>query len=214
MEILYQGHGSVRVTTASGIVLFLDPCAGDGYDVPADVVLITHQHCDHNQVQLVTIKDDAEIFSPSSMLRYGEYQSVQIKGINVTAVPAYNRNHPKEECVGYVVNADGIRIYFAGDTSRIHEMKNLKELEMHYAFFPGDGYYNMDVTEAESCADDVGAEYSVPIHLMPYHGQQGALFSEEKASRFRPKGALILRPGHKIVTRKSADGVEHDIIDA
>lgn len=212
MEILYQGHGSIRVTSDQGVVLYLDPCAGEGYDLPADIILITHQHSDHNQVRLVTMKDDVEMFSPSSMMRLGKYHSLVIKGYSIASVPAYNRHHPREECVGYVVIVDGIRIYFAGDTSQIPEMENLREEKMSYAFFPGDGYYNMDVKEAEYCANLVGAEHSVPIHLVPNHGQQGALFSEEKARHFNPRGSLVLRPGDRILASLGADGLEQELV--
>ena len=35
-EILYQGHGSFRLTTSEGSVIYIDPYAGEGYDRPAD----------------------------------------------------------------------------------------------------------------------------------------------------------------------------------
>ena len=49
-ELLYQGHGSLRLTTAAGTVVYIDPFMGDGYDVPADLVLVTHQHYDHRSI--------------------------------------------------------------------------------------------------------------------------------------------------------------------
>jgi L-ascorbate metabolism protein UlaG (beta-lactamase superfamily) len=47
-KLLYQGHGSLRITAADGRVIFLDPYAGEGYDKPGDIILVTHQHDDHN----------------------------------------------------------------------------------------------------------------------------------------------------------------------
>ena len=46
-KLLYQGHGSYRITADDGRVLYVDPYAGEGYDKPADIVLITHEHSDH-----------------------------------------------------------------------------------------------------------------------------------------------------------------------
>ena len=40
-EILYQGHGSFRLTTSEGSVIYIDPYAGEGYDRPADLVLVS-----------------------------------------------------------------------------------------------------------------------------------------------------------------------------
>ena len=49
-KVLYQGHGSFRLTTAKGTVVYIDPYAGKGYDKPADLVLVSHEHSDHNAV--------------------------------------------------------------------------------------------------------------------------------------------------------------------
>lgn len=40
-KLLYQGHGSLRLITDSGKVIYIDPFAGEGYDVPADLILVT-----------------------------------------------------------------------------------------------------------------------------------------------------------------------------
>ena len=49
-KLLYQGHASLRITTSKGKIVYIDPYAGEGYDKPADMVLITHEHYDHNGI--------------------------------------------------------------------------------------------------------------------------------------------------------------------
>ena len=51
--LLYQGHGSLRIITGEGKVIYIDPYAGEGYDLPADLILITHAHQDHTAVKLI-----------------------------------------------------------------------------------------------------------------------------------------------------------------
>lgn len=50
-------------------------------------------------------------------------------GFSFKSIPAYNTNkefHPKEKkWVGYIVDIGNVKIYHAGDTDRIPEMKNL-----------------------------------------------------------------------------------------
>ena len=50
--LLYQGHGSLRIVTGEGKVIYIDPYAGKGYDLPADLILVTHAHQDHTAVNL------------------------------------------------------------------------------------------------------------------------------------------------------------------
>lgn len=198
MKILYQGHGSLRLITDSNTVVYLDPCAGKGYDVSADLILVTHQHGDHNQITKPARAPNCVVIQNSDALAGGTYRSFRIKDLVIEAVPAYNRNHDRRECGGYLVSADGILCYFSGDTSKISEMKDLAARKIDYAFFAADGIYNMDVSEAAECAVIVGARHSTPIHIMPFHGDSGELFSDEKAAKFNPPGRLIMHPGEEI----------------
>lgn len=193
-KLLYQGHGSYRIITDQDVVIYVDPYVGEGYDVPADLVLVSHEHFDHNHVDLVTLKNDGTILRSSDMLVAGEYKSVMIKGIKIEATPAYNKNHSRNECVGFLITADDLKIYAAGDTSKTKYMsEKLAKEKIDYAILPIDGVFNMDAREAAECAKIIGAKHSIPVHMKP-----GALFDEGKANAFRPEGRLILKPGTEI----------------
>ena len=60
-KLFYQGHGSYRLTANEGRVIFVDPYKGKGYDIPADFILITHQHSDHNKINRITQKPDCRM---------------------------------------------------------------------------------------------------------------------------------------------------------
>ena len=62
-KLLFQGHGSFRITADDGRVIYVDPYVGEGYDLPADVILVSHQHSDHNQVELCVQKQDCIIIT-------------------------------------------------------------------------------------------------------------------------------------------------------
>ena len=192
-KLFYQGHGSFRITTDNNTVIYVDPYAGDGYDIPADLILVTHQHGDHNQCDLVTQKADCVIISNHESLIDGVHQNLEVKGIKIQAVQAYNKNHDIKECVGYIIEVDGIKIYAAGDTSQTEQMEKLSELMLDYALLPGDGYYNMSVEEAAKCARIIKAKHSIPIHLKP-----GALFDKETAEKFDVENRIIIEPNEEI----------------
>lgn len=80
-EILYQGHGSFRLTTSEGSVIYIDPYAGEGYDRPADLVLVSHEHHDHNAVELVKRKEDGKILRAGDVLKDGVYQEIRACGV-------------------------------------------------------------------------------------------------------------------------------------
>lgn len=195
-KLLYQGHGSFRLESAGGTVVYIDPFAGEGYDRPADGVLVSHEHGDHNQIQLVTLKAGGRVWRAADLLKRGHYGEAAIgpdADVLVLTVPAYNQNHDVKACVGFVIGVDGLRLYFAGDTSETDTMPALRMEELHYAFLPCDGIYNMDAAEASRCAAIINAKHSVPVHMAP-----GALFSEEVAAAFDGPGKLVLRPGEEI----------------
>ena len=115
-KLFYQGHASFRLTTSEGKVVFIDPFCGLGYKTPADLVLITHEHYDHNNTELITFNPGGYIIRAKDALTNGVYHSFESKGLKIKAVPAYNSHHDKAECVGYLIEVDGVKIYHAGDT--------------------------------------------------------------------------------------------------
>lgn len=192
VKILYQGHGSYRIDGAAATV-YVDPFAGEGYDRAADLVLVTHEHYDHTRVDLVPLKEDGRVLRGKDMTDGVRYASAEHAGVKVRAVPAYNRNHPRGECVGFIVETEGKKIYAAGDTSITDYMPALKDEHIDCALLPTDGVYNMDAEEASSAAALIGAKAVVPIHTKP-----GALFSDEVAARFHAEGKRVLRPGETL----------------
>lgn len=196
-KLLYQGHGSFRIVTNNEVVIYVDPFAGDGYNLTADIVLITHEHRDHNKLEIITQKENCRVLRSETMIENGSYKHMQIGDIGIEAVPAYNKNHDVNKCVGYVIKVDNVKIYAAGDTSTTEYMEtNLAKEDLNYALLPSDGFYNMDVKEAEKCAEIIGAKHAIPIHMKP-----GELFDIQVAEKFCPDNRLIIKPGEEIELR-------------
>jgi len=194
-ELLYQGHASFRLVSSEGKVVYIDPYAGEGYEMAADAVFCSHEHKDHSDIEKVNLKENCRIFHYPQLLINGEYQTVDIGDISVRAVPAYNDKHPAETTVGMVVSAGGRKMYFASDTNLIPEMNDLTSEKIDYAFFPTDGFFNMGPEEAGECAKIVAAVHSTPIHTCK---NTEGIFNEENALKFKADGRLILHPGEKI----------------
>jgi L-ascorbate metabolism protein UlaG (beta-lactamase superfamily) len=197
-KLLFQGHGSFRIITDNDVIIYIDPYEGEGYDLPADIILITHQHGDHNQIQKPLKKEPCVIIQNHDALHEDEYRSFDILGVHIQAVPAYNSNHDRRQCVGYILTLDDIKVYAAGDTSTTEEMKTYSAQGIDYALLPIDGIYNMDPIEATACADLIGAKHAIPIHMTPR-----MLFDGQKAEQFTAKSRLIVKAGEEIELKAS-----------
>ena len=196
--LLYQGHGSVRITTADGKVIYVDPFAGKGYDETADLILITHGHADHTRTDLITSQSsDCETITYKEALEGGEHQSFDLGYIQIEAVEAYNSNHKASECVGYVLTFEnGIKLYLSGDTSTTDQMSEMADMKLDYAFFCCDGVYNMNVQEASQCSKTVNAKHNIPYHMLPSNQD---IFDKDVAGAFDAPGKIILEPGDELV---------------
>ena len=192
-KLLYQGHGSFRLTTGDGVVVFIDPYVGEGYDIPADIVLITHQHADHNNIGLITQKPGCTVISNEEALEGGKYNTFSVNGIDIEAVEARNKNHTPDECVGFILVTDGLKLYFSGDTSKTAQMSEFAARKFDYAFLCCDGFYNMGLDEAAECAELIGAKHNTPVHMKP-----GELFDRALAEQFTGPNRLIVEAGEEI----------------
>jgi len=174
-------HGSLTLE-AGGQVIEVDPAvsgfgaAPDFSKVPkADLVLITDIHDDHLDVaSLAKVrKQGTTVVIPGAasgkvpdgvIMKNGETK--KFGAWTIEAIPMYNLKngpyHDKGRGNGYIVTYGGLRVYIAGDTEGIPEMRALKNIDV--AFIPMILPYTMSPAEA---ADAVKAFH--PKVVYPYH---------------------------------------------
>lgn len=188
--ITWYGQSSIGIKTGKAVI-YIDPVKVSS-DVKADIILITHSHGDHfskSDIEKLSKKGTKVIASfaleGSELLAPGK--KTEVNGISIEAVPAYNivksEKHPKESAfTGYILTINDVRVYHAGDTERIPEMKNFNA---DIAFLPlGQKYTMNSVEEAVDSAVDVKAKIAVPMHFGKYEGTAAdALKFEELATK-------------------------------
>ena len=198
-KLLYTGHASLRITTAGGKVIYIDPFVGEGYEPAADLILVTHAHFDHNALDKIkNRKEDCRTITWKEALADGKHQSFDLGYVKIEAVEAgYNKNHDVKECVGYILTlSDGVTVYVSGDTSKTQQMPALAEKKLDYAFYCCDGVYNMDLPEAAECAKLVGAKHDIPYHVIA--AKDGKYFDRERAEQFDSPNRLVIGEGDEI----------------
>ena len=174
-------HASMMIE-AGGKVIQVDPWSQGNYDgLPkADLILITDVHADHLDPKAIAAvkKESTVIMAPEAVAKtVTEAKAIanggkqDWSGWTIEAVPMYNMKrgpsegkffHDKGRGNGYVLTFGGARIYIAGDTEGIPEMRALKNIEV--AFVPMNLPYTMTPEEA---ADAVRAFH--PKVVYPYH---------------------------------------------
>jgi L-ascorbate metabolism protein UlaG (beta-lactamase superfamily) len=204
LKITLIGHGSLMFEFG-GKVIHVDPYSqmADYTRLPkADTILITHEHGDHldlkaleavrtDKTQIVLTRICAEQVKGGMVMENGDTRIVD--GLKIEAVPAYNLvnrrptgefYHPKGDGNGYVITFGDKRVYIAGDTENIPEMKALKEIDI--AFLP----MNIPNTMTPKMVADAAKAFRPKI-LYPYHirytdvAQLVTLLQEEKGIEVR-----------------------------
>ncbi len=194
----FIGHASLKFKTSEGAVIYVDPFFHGDYSEKADILLVTHNHRDHNAVGKVSRAADCLTVMPGDALSGGVYQSFSHRGVQVDAVEAYNKKHDKSECVGYVLSFDGLKIYCAGDTSKTEAMSgSLSRLGLDYALLPIDGVFNMGPEEASECARLLNTRRAIPIHNAPLAALSGT-YSAKGINKFTHPGKLVLKYGESV----------------
>jgi len=207
-KIFWIAHAGFYIKTADATI-FIDPFkVSDKVKEKADLILLTHAHSDHtNKPDIEKVKkENTKFIAAKKCLDAKEYKNLTISkpgfktrfnDIEIEAVPAYNLKaerlqfHPKsEEWVGYILTIDGERIYHAGDTDVIPDMKQLKDIDV--AFLPMGGTYTMTLDEAAEAADVIAAKRVTPIHYKMLLGEAGSK-ELEKNVKSKIKNVKIMK---------------------
>lgn len=198
VEVSWLGHDSFLIKY-DGSLIYIDP-----YKIKpkgkADIVFVTHEHFDHLSLDDLRkiVKPETNIVAPKhcadklrafgmglvKLVKPGD--EFTLRDINVKVIPAYNVNkfrvpgevyHPKEMGgVGYVLEVKGVKIYHAGDTDFIPEMK---KLEVDVALMPVSGTFVMTAEEAAEAVNTFKPKVAIPMHY-------GSIVGERSdAERFR-----------------------------
>lgn len=179
MEITWLGQSAFKIKTKNGKIIYTDPYHLTKDEEKADLIIITHGHGDHfskSDIKKI-LKEGTVLLGPKSEetnlsklngkgLNLNE--PLEIDEIKIELVPSYTINkgtHPKSNnWAGIIIEVEGKRIYHAGDTERIPEMKELAQKKINVALLPCGGRFTMDFEMSTDCALDIKPEIVVPMH--------------------------------------------------
>jgi len=168
MNIQYYGHSCFKITTkpagraTEDIVIFIDPFDKEtGLRPPqgqADLVLVSHEHHDHNNV--AALKGDPIVINTA-----GEYS---VKGVNIVGLESFHDNNEGQEKGKiniFILETEGFKICHLGDLGCELSAKQLEEIDgVDILFIPVGGKYTLDGKKAAEVARKIEPAIIIPMH--------------------------------------------------
>lgn len=205
-NITVNMQSSIRISGEKTI--YFDPIKISTEEHDADIIFISHEHYDHFEPESIEkiANEETVIICPASMKsrlvetvipaghQYivtpgGQYE---VAGLKVETIAAYNKLkpfHPKKNgWVGYIVEMDGVRYYFAGDSDATREVKSVS---CDVALIPIGGTYTMNAKEAAELVNEMKPKYVIPVHYGSIVGKMQD--AEEFKKRVLPEVKVVLK---------------------
>lgn len=200
------GHGSVRLTTGDGTVIYIDPWSkvlkGDPGD--ADIVLITHDDQDHYDIgAIAAVSNDSTVIGVYEGVDTSDLDrqyvdlpyegTASIAGLTVRTVPAYNDPngghvdedgspfHAEGEVIGLLFTVDGTIVYYPSDTDFL---PHHAAIETDVFIPPIGGHFTMDRHEAAEFVRSIEPTLVLPVHYNTFEAVEtdAEAFAEELRS--------------------------------
>jgi L-ascorbate metabolism protein UlaG (beta-lactamase superfamily) len=167
MKIKYLGHASFLVTAAAGTRVQFDPYEPGGFNgavayrpfqEPADVVVISHDHADHNCAEAV----------PGDPLVVKCPHTETLHGIEFRRHRAYHDTHSGAERGENVITAcciDGVTICHLGDLGHVLSGAEAKQVgKVDVLMLPVGGIFTLDAVDAWKVANLLSPRICIPMH--------------------------------------------------
>ncbi len=188
-KIKWLGHDAFRIE--AGKTVYFDPFQISP-GPPADLILISHEHFDHcspedvakikTEKTVIVTDEDAAKKLEGDVRVMAPGDSLDVNGVTVEAVASYNvdKNFHQRKMgwLGFIATIDGVRVYHAGDTDFIPEMKNVTA---DIALLPVSGTYVMTAEQAAEAALAINPKLAVPMHYGAIVGEKDDAIRFKKA---------------------------------
>jgi L-ascorbate metabolism protein UlaG (beta-lactamase superfamily) len=193
MRIIWHGHSCFEVVGRATVVM--DPHDGKSLGIKApvaraDIVLISHDHFDHNCARVVK-GDFTTIRDPGRK---------EVKGVKVLGIQAFHDGSEGEKRGKVTIfrfELDGLTFCHCGDLGHDLSDQQIQALgEVDFLFVPVGGVFTLDGQGARRLVEKVGPKVAVPMHFR-YGGLSLSIQTVDAFLDGLPEGK-VLRVGNEI----------------
>ena len=165
MRVKWLGHACFLVTSRSGLRVITDPYAvGGGINYSpvresADVVVVSHDHGDHNNVAAVQAKPE--------VVKGGGTKTA--KGIQFKGIATYHDASDGEQRgpnTVFCFTIDDLTLCHLGDLGHALSPGQVAEIgAVHIVFVPVGGFFTIDAIVASQVCDQLKPKIAIPMHF-------------------------------------------------
>ena len=164
MKIKWLGHASFLITSEEGLRVITDPYSVGGgieygkIEEAADIVTVSHDHYDHNNVAAVKGKPEV-VNAPGHK---------KVKGIDFRGIASYHdeaKGGQRGTNVIFCFGLDGIKVCHLGDLGHQLGAAQITEIgEVDVLLVPVGGLYTIDASGAVKVCDSLNPKVVIPMH--------------------------------------------------
>ncbi|HXZ23204.1 MAG TPA: MBL fold metallo-hydrolase [Methanomassiliicoccales archaeon] len=162
MKIVWHGHACFEV--GGTLTVVMDPHDGKslGIDTPsakADVVLVSHDHFDHNCSRV--IRGDFPVLKDPG--------KKELKGLKVIGIPVFHDDQEgakRGRVTMFLFELDGVRFCHCGDLGHQLNGEQIEAIgDVDVLFVPVGGVFTLDGAQARSLVRSLRPKVAVPMHF-------------------------------------------------
>jgi len=165
MKVKWLGHSCFLITSKDGIRIITDPYAvGEGINYSpiketADIVVVSHEHDDHNNVSAVQGKP--EVVKGDGIKT--------AKGIQFRGIATYhdaNKGKQRGPNIVFCFTLDDMKLCHLGDLGHVLTQEQIEEVGViDILFIPVGGFFTIDAADASRVCDQLAPKVIIPMHF-------------------------------------------------
>ena len=162
LQIRWHGHSCFEIT--NDVTIVTDPHDGRSIGIPApnvtgDIILVSHNHYDHNSVKSVE-KENSKIITDERKRTIG---TIQIYGIPAFHDTAHGER--RGSMILYNFTCEDITFCHLGDLGHELDEKTIQQIgKIDILFIPVGGNYTIDAEQAWHVIQTLKPKITIPMH--------------------------------------------------
>lgn len=162
LQIRWHGHACFEIT--NDVTLVTDPHDGKSIGIPApsvigDIILVSHDHYDHNSVKTVG-KEDSKVMTDE---RKKSISNVEIRGVE--SFHDEDQGAKRGKNIVYKFVMDGVKFCHLGDLGHEIDDETVQKIgDVDILFVPIGGTFTVDDEQAWNVVNKIKPKIIVPMH--------------------------------------------------